>query len=109
MRSLIAVLLVSLVAASSAAASSAKRPILGLRGDTLRGSNFKPSEKVTLLLAGTTRFIRTDARGSFTLLVRGIARKSHCGGGVVIQAFGAAGERASFQIGGLDCADVGAT
>jgi hypothetical protein len=109
MRRTIAVLLVSLVAASSAAAATAKRPILGLRGDTVRGTNFMPREKVTVLVGGVKRVVRADINGAFSFVVGGVSSKSRCGGGFVIQAFGARGERATFALGGLDCADVSST
>jgi|tagenome__1003787_1003787.scaffolds.fasta_scaffold20977908_2 hypothetical protein len=110
MRRILAVLLVALVAASSAAGATSKRPILGLTGSTVRGTQFKPREKVTVLAGSAMRVVRTDAAGKFSVTISGLSGKgSRCGGGIVVQAFGAAGERATFQLGGLDCADVGTT
>jgi ABC-type molybdate transport system substrate-binding protein len=109
MRRIAAVLVIALVAVSSASAATAKRPILGLRGDTVQGVNFKPREKVTVLAGSAMRVVKTDAAGTFSLVMKGVSSKSRCGGGIVVQAFGARGERATFSIGGLDCADVGST
>jgi hypothetical protein len=110
MRVALAVVLASLVASSAAVAATSQRPVLGLRGDLVRGTHFRPAEKVTVFAAGVKYVIRTDARGTFTLLVHGLAKKSsRCGGGIVIQALGAPGERVTLAMGGLDCADVGTT
>jgi hypothetical protein len=105
---LLAVITALLVTAASAiGAVDARRPSLlvtDLAPLTVRGANFKPSERVKLLVnAGTpiTRAVRTGTRGRFVARLGIRLDATSCS--VVVQAIGAAGSRALVDLSRPGC------
>jgi hypothetical protein len=74
---------------------------------TLKGTNFKPGENVTVKVeGGRSRKVQADGSGSFT--VRFPARVERCNG-ITATAVGDKGSRAAFQLAELMCAMSGAS
>ena len=104
MRLALIVTTVVLLAASTTAlgASDARRPALritDLAPLTVRGANFRPGERVKLLVnAGmpVTRAVRAGARGRFVARLGVGLDASSCS--AVVQAIGAAGSRAMIDM-----------
>lgn len=72
---------------------------------TLKGTNFKPGENVTVRVeGGRTKKVQANGSGSFT--VRFPARVERCNG-MTATAVGDKGSRAAFQLSELMCAASG--
>lgn len=97
--------LLAIVLASGAAQRPALRSV-DLDPLTLRGTSFKPSERVKLLIAAPafarTRVVRAGERGRFRVVFA--ISPGRCDS-VVVQAIGARGSRATFRHDVPDCID----
>ncbi|MFL5931558.1 MAG: hypothetical protein ACJ75P_09895 [Gaiellaceae bacterium] len=74
---------------------------------TLKGTNFKPGENVTVKVEGR-RAKKVQANGSGSFTVRFAARVERCNG-MTATAVGDKGSRAAFQLAELMCAMSGAS
>ena len=107
MRIVLSALAVALLATSTAlGAADARRPTLritDLAPLTVRGTNFRPGERVKLFVnAGRpiTRAVRAGARGGFVARL-GVRVDGSCA--AVVQAIGAAGSRALVDMASPGC------
>ena len=107
MRIVLSALAVALLATSTAlGAADARRPTLritDLAPLTVRGTNFRPGERVKLLVnAGrpVTRAVRAGPRGGFVARL-GVRVDGSCA--TVVQAIGAAGSRALVDMAAPGC------
>ena len=107
MRIVLTALAVALLATSTAlGAADARRPTLritDLAPLTVRGTNFRPGERVKLLAnAGrpVTRAVRAGPRGGFVARL-GVRVDGSCA--TVVQAIGAAGSRALVDMASPGC------
>ena len=95
--------LIAIVLAAGGAAKPALRP-LDLDPLTLRGTSFKPNERVKLLLSAPpvvrSKSVRAGERGRFRVVFA--VRPGRCDA-VVVQAIGARGSRATFRRDAPDC------
>lgn len=91
-----------------APADNGKARILPMGVSSLKGTGFKPGEKVTVkVVDGPRKTMRTTANGSGSFSVRLPAQVDRCNGMTVV-AVGDQGSRASFQLSQLLCAAPGA-
>jgi LEA14-like dessication related protein len=104
------VLIAAVTAAySGSGLAASKRPTLqltDLNPLTVRGLNFRPEERVKLLVSagGAKRLaVKANQRGTFTLALR--VELDRCTA-VVVQAFGSRGSRAMVDITAPDCASI---
>jgi hypothetical protein len=108
-RGLLIILLAGVVTA--APASAAVRPTLAIVHSTpsvtVRGTHFRPAEKVRLTLAaGDTRLTRrivASGRGTFTATVGALPSFDPCSVSYAVQAVGANGERATVKFIAREC------
>lgn len=77
----------------------------GFAPPTLKGTQFKPGENVTVDVDGRRQKVKADASGAFT--VRFPSRVDRCHG-MTATAVGDRGSRAAFQLSELMCATSGA-
>jgi hypothetical protein len=81
-----------------------------LKPATVRGVNFKPSERVTIVgdYNGLERTKRTEAdrRGIFIIRLGGTVKLTGCHAGVEIRARGSRGSAATLKIPPRECAPV---
>jgi hypothetical protein len=101
MRGLALTLSALLLAAPAAGASAGARPTLALVGTepiVVRGTHFAPNERIRLLVTGASLkslTVRASRRGSFSAPLR--VGYDPCRG-LMVQALGGAGSRASTDI-----------
>ena len=110
MRALAVVVLLALcathIAPARSEAGSTRKPrleILGLAPFLVRGTGFRSGERVRILATAAgleTKRVTATTVGSFTVRLR--LRPGRCTG-VVVQAFGAVGSRATIDRPALDC------
>jgi hypothetical protein len=102
----VAVVLALVVSATARGGADARRPALritDLAPLTVRGTNFRPGERVKLLVnAGRpiTRAVRAGTRGGFVARL-GVRADGACA--TVVQAIGAAGSRALVDLARPGC------
>jgi hypothetical protein len=98
------------MAAASAQAAESRTPMLRIVSDrpfVVVGSGFRSHERVKLLVSASSplvRSVRAGSLGRFRIALDLVV--SHCGG-VVVQALGARGTRATVDRAGPDCAPIG--